>query len=607
MIRFTFIFLFTILLNISSLPQDNESPVALINNQKITAEEFRLRFELSPYISQKYDNFRIDSLKMDFLYSLIAEKIWAMEAEQKGLSQTERFRFFFQLVEEILLRDALFKLEIESKVILSPEDINLGILKYSTKILTEIIAFDDSSVLNKVYSDLQNSSNSDSLIQNNSLIKSLSTEKEINLGNLNDESLENIIYDLSPGEFTKPFKHESFWAIFFIKNKTNKSIDLTDQKIINEINRTVKNRRIQKKYIEYLKVLLSGKTFSINEDAFFFTADKIINVIQSKPENENNIYFLREGEYFNILGQLNNDELNMELFQTGINSYTLFKFLSNLSFDQFSVSSQVRKEILFNLNKQIKIYVEQQVITTEALNQGLKQVPAVQSDLETWKENYLSHMYRVSFYDSVKVSEDDVYNYYLKKIKSEGIRMINLSLVTTNDLDVVAAILDQLKEGKDFSDIAAEFGKTDSLVNDKGVTGLTPVVMLGDIGSIAADLKENEVYGPMKRGNTYSVFQVLEKQTSSDTLNLSFENAKSGLRDELINKELNKLLTEKTLQFITGNQVKIFPETVKGINVSGIQMFVHRIMGFGGKIAGVPLTTPFSEWIDEIELKKLLP
>ncbi|RPI66634.1 MAG: hypothetical protein EHM47_16300 [Ignavibacteriales bacterium] len=185
--------------------------------------------------------------------------------------------------------------------------------------------------------------------------------------------------------------------------------------------------------------------------------------------------------------------------------------------------------------------------------------------------------------------------------------MLNLVVISINDLDIVSDILDQLKSGKEFTKLAAEFGKTDSLVNEKGITGLTPAVILGDLGNIAAGLKKNEVYGPVKRGNNYTIFQVLEKQTTRDTSKISFEGTKAGLKAELINNKLNQLLTGKTTQFIANNQVKIFYEEVNKINVTGIQMFVHRLMGFGGKIAGVPLTTPFSDWINKLDLHKLLP
>src|SRR5690606_22552933 len=114
--------------------------------------------------------------------------------------------------------------------------------------------------------------------------------------------------------------------------------------------------------------------------------------------------------------------------------------------------------------------------------------------------NYLSNLYKVSFSDSVTVTEKDVHEFFINKINADGFIMLNLAVISTNDLDIVSDILDQLKSGKEFTKLAAEFGKTDSLVNEKGMTDLTPSVMLADLGNIAAGLKENEVYGPVKRG-----------------------------------------------------------------------------------------------------------
>jgi hypothetical protein len=40
---------------------------------------------------------------------------------------------------------------------------------------------------------------------------------------------------------------------------------------------------------------------------------------------------------------------------------------------------------------------------------------------------------------------------------------------------------------------------------------------------------------------------------------------------------------------------------------SKVPMFVHRLMGFGGRIAGTPLVTPFSGWIKNMNRQKLFP
>ena len=82
----------------------------------ITAKEFKLRYELSPYIPSD-KNIDPDSIKYDFLYSLIAEKLWAKDAENLGIANTDKFRFIFGPLEEMFVRDALFKIEIDDKVL----------------------------------------------------------------------------------------------------------------------------------------------------------------------------------------------------------------------------------------------------------------------------------------------------------------------------------------------------------------------------------------------------------------------------------------------------------------------------------------------------------
>lgn len=74
------------------LSQNDESVVAHIGNDKITAREFKLRLELSPYIP-KDQSMSKDSVKYDFLYSLIAEKLWALKAKEQGIENTLEFDF----------------------------------------------------------------------------------------------------------------------------------------------------------------------------------------------------------------------------------------------------------------------------------------------------------------------------------------------------------------------------------------------------------------------------------------------------------------------------------------------------------------------------------
>ena len=101
--------------------------------------------------------------------------------------------------------------------------------------------------------------------------------------------------------------------------------------------------------------------------------------------------------------------------------------------------------------------------------------------------------------------------------------------------------------------------------------------------------------------------QVTERQESNDSLKLSFDSVKDQLRNDLRFKKLNERLTKITSNLAVQNNVKIYNDIVNKIQTSQIPMFVHRLMGFGGRIAGVPLTTPFSGWINSEVKQKLLP
>lgn len=131
--------------------QTDVSVVAEIADTKITAKEFLYRLELSPFITHK-SAWNQDSLKSDFLYSLVAERLWYLDAIENGLSESEEFRFYFKPLEDIFLRDALFKREVEEKVKLSAEDVSNALRKAQYKIISKILTSTDSVLIFELYS-----------------------------------------------------------------------------------------------------------------------------------------------------------------------------------------------------------------------------------------------------------------------------------------------------------------------------------------------------------------------------------------------------------------------------------------------------------------------
>lgn len=590
-----------------SFAQNDESVVARIGNETITVKEFKLRYELSPYIPSNKD-IDPDSLKYDFLYSLIAEKLWSKDAEEMGLTKSNEFNFIFSPLEEMFVRDALFKIEVEDKILLSAYDVENGILKSQSKLKTQILSTQDSSAIYNIYNKFSFNTNLDSIVskyQNftNNVV-------DIALGTLKDEEIEDSLYSLPVNGFTAPIKSEVGWVIFVIKDKIITPFDLGNQQSIDKMKKVIRDRRTEKRYEEYLTQLLSGITINIDADAFGIIYATIWQVLKTKLSTKDltNYFELTEFDFSKIDSSLGSNNLNKPLFHLSGLEINLDKFLSYLSFNGFHVNQLDSTIVLQKLNQRAKRFIEVQMITAEAYKRGLQFNPKVRDDLKVWQENYLAQLYFNNNLDSINISDKDVYNYYLDElVNSSNIRLINVRLVSIKDLDEVSNIFESLKQGIDFGDLVKTYGSTDSLVNNEGETGLKPILLLGYIGNVASDLELNEIYGPIKRNNAYTILQVIERQESSDSLKLSFESIKEQLRNDLRFKAVNERLKKITSNLAQQNNVKIFNDVVDKTQTSQIPMFVHRLMGFGGRIAGVPLTAPFSGWINQEVKQKLLP
>ena len=62
-----------------------EKFLAKVGNTEISPIELKYRFEVSP---KEIGDFDSDSSKVNFLYSLIAEKLWAYEAESLSMEKS---------------------------------------------------------------------------------------------------------------------------------------------------------------------------------------------------------------------------------------------------------------------------------------------------------------------------------------------------------------------------------------------------------------------------------------------------------------------------------------------------------------------------------------
>lgn len=606
--KFFLVWLFIFFVTDSLQSQTKEGIVAEIANTKITDKEFIYRLELSPFITHK-SAWNQDSLKSDFLYSLVAERLWYLDALEKGLAESEDFKFYFKPLEDIFFRDALFKKEVEGKVKLSAEDVSNALNKAQYKLISNILTSNDSGLIFELYAKLKITDNQDSLLTLKPFNSVTANQFEITLGSLRDEEIEDFLFTLSPNEFTEPIKSEVGWVIFLIKDKLFTPIDISDEATVNKIKNIVRSRRIMLRTNEYLQTLLKDIKINIDEISFLLVSEKIFERLSflSQSKKDTSGLILNNNDYRIIKSQLGEENLSKELFKVFDKKVTVWDFLANLAFEEHRFQ-KIEKNIVFQkLNRIAKDFVQQQILTYEARKSGLDKQKNIYDELESWKQNYLAQLNKLTFLDSAKVDDNELNQYLEESSKKENsLIYLNLKLLTLHSLQEMENVLVQLTEGQTFDDIIKLFGKTDLLVDENAQTGLQPAFALGDIGTIASQLNVNKLYGPIKRSDGYTLLMVTEKKTVSDSLKIDNNTTKEKLRGFLFQKKLNETISRKTIQLAQRYNAKVYEETALQTKTTGIQMFVHRLMGFGGRIAGIPLLDNWADWIDTKKLKEVM-
>ncbi len=209
-----YLFSALLLINISIFAQEVNKNIATVGNEKISEREFKIRYELVPHYSR--DQFNEDSSKQDLLYSIIAEKLLAQQANRLGYDTTDYFKYSINQIKDLYVRDALYKKEIDSKVNISQKDIQTALNRFSKSLQVKIVSASDSSTIFSYYSKLKNGVPFDSIEKFSDPIEYDSNKVpiKINYGQMENDKVEDTLYSLKIGKFSSPVKTNGGWFIF---------------------------------------------------------------------------------------------------------------------------------------------------------------------------------------------------------------------------------------------------------------------------------------------------------------------------------------------------------------------------------------------------------
>lgn len=601
------IFILILFSRISSAQNENEV-LAKIGSDAITVEQFQNRFDFMPHLN--YSNSNIDSIKKEFLYSLVAEKLWALEADELQIDTIESVKLSLKSLEKLFVKDELYKREVDSKIVVTANEIKTGLTRVTRILNALIITSPDSEKIWKFYNSFQAGASFDSVLVS---LKMPQKPFEVKYGSFEDEAMEEILYSLKLNEISKPIKSKNNWFIFqLVSDEQDLSIDPSKDHAKNIVIKKLRDRKAQKLGRAYLDKLFIGKSINADRRLFDIMSDKLLDILivrtgKTKSDSLIDVQLL-EADIKKVLSSLNPVDLNAAFINldpdpANIKDFLYYTIYQKVFFDSFS-SIKFKQ----SLNRIVKKFIEDELISREGFKNGLDKLPSVKNDLQIWKNYYLSEVLMNSYADSITITDDDMERLITEEKDLPGSLQVNIREILTENIDDAEKVLNELNDGKDFESLAKIYNQRAWTKKSNGEWGFFNPSKAGEIGRIAAGLVIGQIYGPIKVNEGYSIFKLIDKKNQSGIQNTVLDkDSLKFIKVKLALGKMDNLINEKTVSLARKYKISIDEQLLQKVKTSEINTFTYRFIGFGGKIAAFPITIPMYEWHEQYKQKKEIP
>ncbi len=565
--------------------------LAIVNGKPITASDFKYRFELSIYPGKSKQN--IENDKKDFLLSMIAEKLLSNSESNSIQGEHQSEELFKSEVERIFLRDALYRKEVLSKVKVLQSEIKKGIKISGNFYIVDTFYFPDSLSAKKFYT----LSTKKPLRNIYSLSDSLKTRHDtlmIGYGE-STENIENAFFGRNVGFISNPDYTIDGWVIFkIIKETPNKKftgISTSDRTEM--VRKIIQGRKEDELGYKYLLSVMKGVQVNINYKIFRPLVYFIKSLLAThRPASFDPNYYLSKEEILTIKEKFSFDpRAPMLQFKGG--ELSLGYVLDNLLTSGFAPIDTSVGEITSSLHASLKFIVQNHFLAEKARELGMENSPEVKDNIRIFLDAYNSARLTNKIVDTVKVSKKQI-NDYFENHKDEVLKDVRLriQIFSFDNINEAAKVLNRLSQIKNTAD------------DTTGAMWLR-ASQLSEMGAVLSQLNTGQIYGPIFIKGKYTIFRLLDKRSSisSEKIRNSIQVAKDILVSETKNEVLSKFIAKLAKE----QNVKIFENNLKKIDVTPIQMLTFRYIGFGGKIMAVPTLYPREEWIKYYNNENLLP
>jgi len=583
-----------------------QDTVARIGRDVITVGELVHRIEMVPFPAAQRPS-QVEELKSKALYALIAEKVLAREAARAGLPEDNATRLSRRELENLFIRDALYKREVEGKAEPAEEETYAAMNRFRWEL--NVIAFgvrseNDGKALVKLLSRARP----------DSVLRALTPSMYLELDTIKirfggpDSAYENAAFSLGDSRVSKPFcSHTLGWSVLYLldKQRNSQAARMNVDERRRFVQKVLRSRRAQEIGDQYSLAILATKSAAADSGVFDLLADSIL-ALRRKIDPK---YYQRKGGYMitsemvDVLLYRLRPNLDTVFISIVDGNMTLGEVLEMFRYENFTSKSLSGFPFKVELNEEVKHLVANELLAREGRRQNLQYSSPVRDDLAVWSNYWVARQLYYAVRDSVTITDEDVLQHLVKNKEYFGkYYEVNVREVLCKELRDAATVVEELHRTGDFGLVASRHSIRQEWSGNRGESGFFKVLQYPELGFRALMADTEKLVGPCRLPEGYSLFTVLGKRRTKEAV-VGFDTLEHNVRARLTSDRRKQTTDRFIARLAEDQQVSIDYKKLKSIKPTSIPMFTQRFMGFGGMMTAVPILMQQWDWIKEFQKK----
>jgi hypothetical protein len=557
---------------------DFDAVLATVGNRSITVRDFVERYESTPWLGRERRGLA-ERHRIEFLVSMIAEELLAMEADRRGFGHHPAVRRTIDEIERLHVMDALYRVEITEPVVIAPEDVDRVLPLYLVQVTLQYMVFDNAERANAVFEAVRFGVPFDSLATAVDQAGKYETRRWGDLA----PAVEEAIYDtLEAGHVYAPFLVDEEWYVMKLVGVRHEHLggpaEIASAR--DRVEKTLRWRRERDRYGSFMTAFSRGKGAEVNGFLVKDLAAEIRRILGNRIDaldamNEYPFPLSLEGADFEHLRRTFRDRQQEAVITAGVFALPLDYVLDRMAFKGFTLQHE-EETISERLSGLIQKLIHEEYLAREGYDRHLDDRPAVRRDVSRWERAHLAYSLMRTLATEVQTDAP------APRVE------VRIREVVSGSAEEAERIMGLIAAGEDLSALARAYSTRAESRRADGDTGYFLSSERGDVGHAAALVEPGDMVGPVRDEGQYVVFQLLDRREPHAAAGTA--TGEAGRASRRINERIAALASE--------SDVSIDLERLRGVSTTDVNTVVWRYLGFGNRMPAVPTLYKMVDWLD---------